>query len=77
MPLQRVEVRIFTPAWLPPLQARRLQTAFNTTFLARPQVTRWRIAAGDAHSKPFSPVASITQWTRDDDSSDRAGGMTA
>jgi len=50
MPLQRVEVRIFTPARLLPLQARRLQTAFNITFLARPPVTRWRIAAGDAHS---------------------------
>ena len=54
MPLQRVEVRIFTPARLPPVQARRLQTAFNTTFLARPQVTRWRIAGGDAHPKLFS-----------------------
>jgi len=59
--LQRIEVRIFTPARLPPLQARRLQTAFNTTFLARPQVTRWRIAGGgDAHPKLISPVASIT-----------------
>jgi len=43
--LQRVEVRIFTPARLLPLQARRLQTAFNITFLGRPPVTRWRIAA--------------------------------
>jgi len=76
--LQRIEVRIFTPARLPPLQARRLQTAFNTTFLARPQVTRWRIAGGgDAHPKLFSPVASITQRAREDDSSDRAGRMTA
>jgi len=55
MPLQRVEVPLFTHAWLPPPQARRLQTAFNPTFLARPRVTRVRIAGGDAHPKPFSP----------------------